>query len=310
MPGRRPMSQRGLWLAFACGWVALGGLAPPRAAALPPRFDGERALAIARELCAFGPRVPGTNAHADARAYIAGRLATLCDQSLREDFAGGPPSYPPGTKLANLVGRFRPGTEPRVLLGAHWDSRPHADEDPDSTRRREPVLGANDAASGCAILLHLAELMHATPPPVGVDLVFYDGEDGGIPHSPDTYCLGSQEHVRRLGTPRPAYVINLDMVGGKNLLLPIEGYSMARAPEVVELVWGRAEALGHGEFVREPGSTVFDDHLPFLRAGIPAIDVIDFKYPEWHTTHDTIDRLSAQSLGAVGEVVTSVLYDP
>jgi hypothetical protein len=79
---------------------------------------------------------------------------------------------------------------------------------------------------------------------------------------------------------------------------------------VVELVWGRAEALGHREFVREPGSNVFDDHLPFLRAGIPAIDVIDFQYPEWHTTHDTIDRLSAQSLGAVGEVVTSVLYEP
>ena len=306
---RSSMACRVRWGAIVATGALL--LVTRPGAATPPRFDGDRTLGLVHELCAFGPRVPGTKAHAKARDYLAGRLAALCDQSLREDFAGTPPSYPAGTQLTNLIGRFRPGVEPRVLIGAHWDSRPYADQDPDSTRRRQPVLGANDAASGCAVLLHLAELMHRTPPPVGVDLVFYDGEDGGIPDRPETYCLGSEEHVRRLGARRPAYVINLDMVGGRNLQLPIEGYSQAHAAEIVELVWGRAETLGHGDlFVREAGSAVFDDHLPFLRAGIPAIDVIDYQYPEWHTTPDTVDRLSAKSLGAVGEVVTSVIYEP
>ncbi|HWN81551.1 MAG TPA: M28 family peptidase [Candidatus Udaeobacter sp.] len=309
MRARRVLAAWKLCLALL-GGPMLGGLGALPAAATPPRFDGGRALVITHELCDFGPRVPGTKAHAAARDFLAGRLAKLCDQSGREDFVGGPPSYPQGTALSNLVGRFRPGVQPRVLLSAHWDSRPHADADPDSTRRRQPVLGANDAASACAVLLHLAELLHQSPPPVGVDLVFFDGEDGGIPSQPETYCLGSAEHVRRLGTSLPAYVINLDMVGGRNLLLPIEGYSQARAPEIVELVWGRAEVLGHDQFVREAGTAVFDDHLPFLRAGIPAIDVIDFSYPEWHTTYDTPDRLSAASLQAVGEVMVSVIYEP
>jgi Zn-dependent M28 family amino/carboxypeptidase len=296
-------------IGIGTGGVLLA-LASMPAAGAPPAFDGERALALARELCAFGPRVPGTKAHAQARAYLTTHLTAQGAVVTREDFMAQSPLTPSVTQFSNVVARFRPGVEPRVLLGAHWDSRPHADADPDSARRREPVLGANDAASACAVLLHLAELLGREAPPLGVDLVFFDAEDGGLPTQPETYCLGSREHVRRMTGPHPAYVIVLDMVGGRDLNLPVEGYSRAQAPAIVQLVWGRAAELGHPEFVLETGAAVFDDHLPFLAAGIPAIDLIDFKYPEWHTTRDTFDRLSARSLELVGEVVTSVLYEP
>jgi Zn-dependent M28 family amino/carboxypeptidase len=209
-----------------------------------------------------------------------------------------------------VVARFNPGAPTRVLLGAHWDSRPHADKDPDPRRRKEPVPGANDGAAGCAVLLHLAELLAAAPAVIGVDLVFFDGEDGGLPDSLTTYCLGSQEHVRRLAGRRPAYVIVLDMVGDRDLALPVEGYSMAYAPDQVRMIWGRAAELGIAAFRPDVGPQIYDDHVPFLAAGIPAVDVIDFDYPYWHTVADTPDKLSAASLAAVGEVMVSLIYAP
>lgn len=210
----------------------------PARAAEPPRFSGERALALAVEFSALGPRVPGTGAHARGRDYLAAHLRRCGARVEFEEFvATGPSLYAPGTRLANVVARFNPDAPARVLLGAHWDSRPTADEDPDPRRRRDPVPGANDGASGTAVLLHLAEILHARPAPIGVDLVFFDGEDGGIPDSVATYCLGSREHVRRLGPPRPAYVIVVDMVGDRELSLPVEGYSQNYAPELVRMIW-------------------------------------------------------------------------
>jgi Zn-dependent M28 family amino/carboxypeptidase len=264
-----------------------------------------------RDLCALGPRVPGTKSHAAALAFLVKHARAHADRVELEEFRAAQPPYPPGVTLTNVVARFGPGRTPRILLGAHWDSRPRADADPDSSRRRQPVLGANDAASACAVLLHLAERFHAQPPAVGVDLVWFDGEDGGLPGTTDTYCLGSREHVRRLAEPRPAYAIVVDMVGDRNLVLPMESYSLAHAPEVVHAVWGRAEELGFGAiFVAEPQPAVFDDHVPFLESGIPAIDMIDFDYPYWHTVEDTPDKCSPQSLAVVGEVLASLAYSP
>jgi glutaminyl-peptide cyclotransferase len=290
--------------------LALGPAGAP-AWAEPPAFDGERALVLAHKMCTFGPRIPGTTAHGRTLDWLEKQLAAHADEVVRETFpapAGSP--YPRGTRLVNLIARFAPAKQPRVLLGAHWDSRPWADEDPDSTRWEDPVLGANDAASACAVLLHLAELMSGSEPPVGVDLVLFDGEDGGRKGEPQSYCLGSQEHVRRLGGRKPAYAIILDMVGSADLILPVEAYSMQRSPDLVRLVWERAARLGHREFVLEVEGAIFDDHLPFLQAGIPAVDVIDPRYPEWHTVRDTPERLSARSLGIVGEVITSVVFEP
>lgn len=297
----------------ACWAVTVACLAAgvPAQAAAPPRFSGERALVLATELTALGPRVPGTAAHARGRDYLAGMLRRLGARVELEEFAAtGPSLYAPGTPLTNVIARFNPEAPARVLLGAHWDSRPIADEDPDPRRRRDPVPGANDGASGTAVLLHLAELLRAQPASIGVDLVFFDGEDGGVPDSLDTYCLGSREHVRRLKAPRPAYVIVVDMVGDRDLALPVEGYSMNYAPEQVRMIWGRAAALGLAEFKLDPAGPIYDDHVPFLEAGIPAVDIIDFDYPHWHTVADTPDKLSARSLEVVGTVVVSLLYAP
>jgi len=297
----------------ALGWAAavlcLAASVPVRAAE-PPRFSGERALALATEFSALGPRVPGTKVHVRGRDYLAGTLRQLGARVELEEFTAARSLYAPGTRLTNVVARFNPDAPARVLLGAHWDSRPVADEDPDPRRRRDPVPGANDGASGTAVLLHLAELLRARPAPIGVDLVFFDGEDGGIPDSVATYCLGSREHVRRLEAPRPAYVIVVDMVGDQELSLPAEGYSMNYAPELVRMIWGRAAALGYTEFKLDPAGPIYDDHVPFLEAGIPAVDIIDFEYPYWHTVADTPDKLSARSLEVVGAVIVSLLYAP
>jgi hypothetical protein len=290
--------------------LALGGAAAP-VRATPPRFSGERALALAVEFTALGPKVPGTKAHARGRDYLADQLRRAGARVECEEFAAtGPSLLAPGTRLVNVVARFQPAAPTRVLLGAHWDSRPTADEDPDPRRRRDPVPGANDGASGVAVLLHLAELLGAEPAQVGVDIVLFDGEDAGIPDSLSTYCLGSREHVRRLRAPRPAYVIVVDMVGDRELALPVEGYSENYAPEIVRMVWGRAAALGFTEFHLERGVPIHDDHVPFLEAGIPAVDIIDFDYPPWHTVADTADKLSARSLEVVGTVLASLLYAP
>jgi hypothetical protein len=275
-----------------------------------PRFDGERAMELLNELCALGPRVPGSEAHAAALAFLADHLSVTAGEVEREDFPAASPPYPSGVQLTNVVARFAPERTPRVLLGAHWDSRPRADQDPDSTRHDEPVLGANDAASACAVLLHLGELFKEEPPAVGVDLVFFDGEDGGIQEQSETYCLGSREHVRRLRPPYPGYVIVVDMVGDRELTIYAEAHSVVNAGEIVRMVWGRAAHLGISEFSPEIRYEVYDDHVPFIEAGIPAIDIIDFHYPYWHTVEDTPDKCSPRSMELVGEVLTSLLYEP
>jgi Zn-dependent M28 family amino/carboxypeptidase len=196
-----------------------------------------------------------------------------------------------------------------VLLGAHWDSRPLADEETDERRRAQPVLGANDAASACAVLLTLAEMFADTPPAVGVDLAFFDGEDAGLPDSLTTYCLGSAEFARRLDE-LPAYAIVLDMIGDRDLEIRPERHSMVASPAIQRYVWDRARRLAIDVFVDEPVVVVYDDHVPLIEAGVKAIDLIDFDYEFWHTVEDTPEKCSAVSLGLVGELVASLVYEP
>lgn len=204
-----------------------------------------------------------------------------------------------------------------MLLAAHWDSRPRADRDSDPAKRDEPVPGANDGASGVAVLLEIARILHANPLDIGVDLVLFDLEDLGTSAQVEAdsaearipFAIGSAAFVRNNPTYRPTYGILLDMVGDRNLRIPKEGYSRAYAPQVVEKVWAAAERVGADAFVDAPGGAVEDDHVPFLRAGIPMIDLIHLPFPDtWHTTADTPDRVSAASLQQVGEVVIEVLW--
>ncbi|MGD8394648.1 MAG: M28 family peptidase, partial [Candidatus Eiseniibacteriota bacterium] len=250
--------------------AAIAGLAA-LAASLPglaaPPFPAARAMQHLVELCALGPRVPGTPAHAAARAYLRETLEGAGVLVEEQRFEALLPRFAAPVVLTNVIGRVAPELRPRVVLGAHWDSRPWADQDPDPSRHQEPVLGANDSASGCAILLALAGMCAARPPAVGVDLVFFDGEDAGLADSLESFCVGSREFARRLVEP-PAYAIVLDMVGDRDLRIVPEMHGVRGAPDIQRYVWERARFLAIDAFADGPPIMLYDDHVPLLEAGV------------------------------------------
>jgi Zn-dependent M28 family amino/carboxypeptidase len=206
----------------------------------------------------------------------------------------------------NVLAHFHPQRPFRVLLGAHYDSRPWADRDSGAAREL-PVPGANDGASGVAVLLELAELLSQWDPGIGVDLALFDGEDYGKEEDHDYYLLGSRHFVRSMGAYRPRAMLLLDMVGDADLRIPMEGNSLRAAPGLTSLVFAVADSLGVSQFDPVPGPPVLDDHVPFLRARIPAVNLIDFDYPPWHTQRDLPEACSPESLEAVARVVLHVL---
>ncbi len=285
--------------------------------AVVPRFDGERALELVRAQCALGPRHPGSPGLEAVRAMIedAARAAGL--PVVRLPFRAPDPQGGPDLEGANIVVSAGPAGGERLWLAAHYDTRPLADMDPDPARRGEPILGANDGGSGVAVLLHLIELLAARPPAQGVDLIFFDAEDSGRPAEPATYCLGSRHLARTwqdFGSPlaegTPRGLVLLDMVGGRDMRIPMERLSLARAPAWTRLVFARAAALGLDAFVARPGRAVVDDHLPFLEVGIPAVDLVDMEYPQWHTTADTPAACSAASLEQAGRLAADLVWNP
>ena len=201
------------------------------------------------------------------------------------------------------------------MLCAHWDSRPTADQDPDPANHQKAVLGANDGASGVAVLLEMAHILHHNPLDFGIDIVLFDLEDMGDhgagleSDSLTPFCIGSQYFVKNRPGYHPRFGILLDMVGDKELRFEREGYSWGRAPQVVTKVWNAAKEVGATAFVEEIREPVLDDHVPFLEKGIKVIDIIDFDYPHWHTINDTPDKCSAESLQQVGDVLIEVLYN-
>uniref|UniRef100_A0A832I4H4 M28 family peptidase n=1 Tax=Eiseniibacteriota bacterium TaxID=2212470 RepID=A0A832I4H4_UNCEI len=272
--------------------------------------DGARAHARVARQVAFGPRVPGTPGHAAMRAWLEAELARLGGavevQSFTDTTLGRP------LELHNIIARFGPRTGGRVMLCAHYDTRPWSDRDPDPAKRALPLPGANDGGSGVAVLLEVAELMHRTPPAAGVDLVFFDGEDQGRESHPGEYCLGARGYAARLparGDPaRPRAAFLFDLVGDRELNIHPELYSVRRASNLVDLVLEGARATGARGFRSEPRYAITDDHVPLLDAGLPAVNIIDFDYPAWHTAADTPDRVSAESLAEVARVAAWLVY--
>jgi Zn-dependent M28 family amino/carboxypeptidase len=210
--------------------------------------------------------------------------------------------------MRNLIARFNPGAADRLLFLAHWDTRPHADA-AGSSDPEAPVPGANDGASGVAVLLAMADAMKASPPTIGVDLLFVDGEDYGDFGVDRDVLIGSRHFARnQLPGPRPRFAVLFDMVGDRDLQIYQEGNSLTGAPKVVELVWRVAGEIGYrAQFPDQPRHTITDDHIPLQQAGIPAINLIDFDYPWWHTPEDTFDKVSAESLKAAAEVGIAVV---
>jgi glutaminyl-peptide cyclotransferase len=280
-----------------------------RKAAPPgPKFDGSSAFKYLETQVGFGPRIPGTKAHQREAAWLDSllrqRADTLIVQSWIHVTAGGD-SLP----LTNFIARFKPGAGKRILYLAHWDSRPTADS-PISTDSTKPVPGANDGASGVALLLGVADVLKRSPPDIGVDLLFVDGEDyGDFTKTPKDVLIGSRYYAaHQVPGPQPLYAVLFDLIADKDLQIFQEGNSLIGAPEVVELVWDTAKDLGYaGTFVATPKHTLIDDHLELQKAGIRAIDVVDFDYPAWHTKDDTIDKVSAASLKIVGDVAVGLI---
>lgn len=271
-------------------------------------FDGTSAFRYLEAQVAFGPRIPGTKAHREAARWLDSvlrpRADTLIVQSWTHVTASGD-SLP----LTNFVARFNPGASKRLLFLAHWDSRPTADS-PTSTDSTKPVLGANDGASGVALLIGVADVLKRAPPTIGVDLLFDDGEDyGDFVKTPDDVLIGARYYAAHPAPgPQPLYAVLFDLVADKDLQIFQEGNSLVGAPEVVDLVWNTAKELGYaGTFVASPKHTLTDDHIELQKVGIRAIDVVDFDYPSWHTVFDTVDKTSAASLQIVGDVAVALV---
>jgi hypothetical protein len=276
-----------------------------------PVFDGARAYDLLVKQYNFGPRVPDTPAHTACREFLVNELQAHADRVVEQSFEHYNEGMKKTVRLTNIVASFGMAAGQRILLGAHWDSRPWADQDPDPSNHTQPVPGANDGASGVAVLLEIARVLKATPPPVGVDIVLFDGEDAGLRGQNETYLAGSRYFARNKDVRyNPMMGILLDMVGDADLQLYKEGHSMRYASGVVDRVWSLAARLDVHEFVASEKHEVIDDHLPLLEAGIPMIDIIDFDYPYWHTVADTPDKCSAQSLEKVGRVVLAAVYNP
>ena len=221
-------------------------------------------------------------------------------------------------EMANLIGSWFPDRVERVVIGAHYDTRPFPDRDPDPSRRKAVFLGANDGASGVALLMEIAHHLGSLPTAYGVDLVLFDGEEL-VYDDVGEYFLGSREFARiyardrERGRVRQRYVagVVLDMVGDKNLTLPQEPYSLDLAPNIVRQIWSVAARLNVPQFIQKVSDqAVSDDHLPLNHANIPTVDIIDFDYPYWHTAEDLPSQCSGESLKAVGRVVTAWLAEP
>ena len=271
-------------------------------------FDGVVTLGYVERQLAFGPRVPGTEAHRATGDWLlaefGARADTVEEQSFKHVTVDGDT-----LELRNIIARFRPDLTDRVLYAAHWDTRPRADRSANLGEQQRPVPGANDGASGVALLLGVADVLQRRPSSLGVDLVLFDGEDYGDFGVGRDVLLGSRYYASQIGDARkPLFAVVWDMIGDRDLEIFKEGNSVSGAPEVVDRVWRTAREIGRGNVFRnEEVYTVTDDHIPLLEVGIRAIDVIDLDYEYWHTTEDTLDKVSAESLQAVGDVAIALL---
>lgn len=275
-----------------------------------PAFPGARAFELIEAQLAFGPRVPGSPGHAAQLEWMVEQLAAHADTVIVDRFR-----YTTTTgdtlPLANVLARFNAADPDRLLFLAHWDTRPISDQSTNPEERDTPVPGANDGASGVAVLMALGELFSLQPPPVGVDLLMVDGEDYG-PTTADMF-IGSERYAGQPLGGQPRYAVLLDMVGDRDPGFPVEGFSSRYAPRVVQRVWGIAHDLGYGRlFPMTVGPPILDDHVPLNEAGIPTVDIIDFEYGPgnslWHTPNDVLANVSPATLEVVGEVVAEVAY--
>ncbi len=294
--------------------------------AVGPQFDADSAYAFCEKQCSFGERTMNSKAHDDCAQWIVDKFkqygCTVIEQ--KADLKGFDGTI---LKSNNIIASYKPELTTRILLCAHWDSRPWADNDPDSTNWRKPVMAANDGASGIAVMLEVArQIQKADSLQIGVDFVCFDAEDWGVPQwsdatdNGDSWALGAQYWAENPHKPgyEARFGILLDMVGGTGARFYQEGMSRQFAQSIVNKVWAAARTAGYESlFPNEQGGFVTDDHIPVnQKAGIPTVDIIAY-YPNcqqssfgptWHTVNDTMENIDRNILKAVGQTVIQVLY--
>lgn len=290
-----------------------------------PNFNSDSAYNFVEKQVAFGPRVPNSNEHIECAKYLVAKLKEFGAEVIEQDFIA---TAFDGTKLKskNIIGQFQADRQRRVLLTAHWDTRPFADNETDKELQNKPILGANDGASGVGVLLEVARIIGQKNTSVGVDIIFFDSEDYGqadfkkADYQEDTWCLGSQYWAKNLHKPNyyAQFGILLDMVGAKDALFTKEGTSMYFAPGIVEKVWNTASKIGYSDyFLFQKTNAVTDDHLYVNQiAGIQCIDIIQHDPTTnsrfgayWHTHNDNMDVIDKNTLKAVGQTLLEVIYN-
>ena len=290
-----------------------------------PQFSADSAYQYIQTQADFGPRVPNTAAHKACGEFLAKKLEEFGAKVYNQhaDLVAYDNTI---LKARNVIGAYNPESKRRVLLCAHWDSRPYADQDADKTKHHSPILGVNDGASGVGVLLEVARQLQQQAPAIGIDIIFFDAEDYGIPYfyqgayKNDTWCLGSQYwgRVPHVDGYNARYGILLDMVGGKNATFYKEQFSQRTAGKYVNKIWNTAHRLGFGNFFpKEKGTEVTDDHMyVYNLRQIPCVDIINYD-PNcdtgfgdfWHTIDDTMDIIDKGTLNAVGQTLLEVIYN-
>ncbi|MBR6091420.1 MAG: M28 family peptidase [Bacteroidales bacterium] len=295
-----------------------------------PAFVGDSAYYFVKRQCDFGPRVPESEAHQQCADWMIETLRGYADTVFVQDFRTRIYNER-GIDGKNIIASFNPNAKKRIIVAAHWDSRPYADNDPDESNWQKPIDGANDGASGCGVMMEMARVMktHRVADNIGIDLIFFDLEDYGAPkwadeslHTDLAWGLGSQYWSKKphVGGYSAYYGILLDMVGASNPRFPKEYYSQSNAAWVVNKVWRTARDMGYDEyFTNELGDPINDDHIYMMHyAGIPTIDMIHLIgdedrtscfFPYWHTMNDNIDCIDAKTLQMVGNVVMKVIFN-
>ena len=290
-----------------------------------PDMNADSAYLYVKQQVDFGPRVLGSKAHRECGDFLSAKLASFGAKVYQQEFDA---TIYDGTtyKARNIIGAFNPDARKRVMLCAHWDSRPWADNDPDEKNHHTPILGANDGASGVGVLLEIARQIQLKAPEIGIDIVLFDAEDYGMPqftgkHDEDSWCLGSQYWSRVQHVPHynARFGILLDMVGGKGATFLQEGFSRDYASSVVKKIWKKADEIGFGTyFPKRSGGYVTDDHVPVNQvAKIPCVDIIPCDEgcelssfgSFWHTVNDNMDVIDKNTLQAVGQTVMEVIYN-
>lgn len=278
------------------------------------QFDGNSAFNWLEKQCEFGPRNPGSKGYFACKDFLIQNLKEFSDTVFTQNFTYTELRENNTYDLSNIIAEFDANSKKHILLGAHWDTRPWADKDLNPSNHFTPIIGANDGASGVAVLMELAKMFNSDPPPINITLVLFDGEDMGVEGALDSYAKGSQYFGKNLPIKTPDFGIVLDMVGDRILEIPIERNSYRVAPDIVNDLWKLAEKLKLPAFQNRLGYDIYDDHIPLWEfAGIPTIDLIDMNYPNqrinyWHTVNDIPQNCSSESLEQVGSLITNYIY--